>query len=456
LSWPARPREDALLRNGDERAKTADGVTPEPGVSKLSPGLGRIARTTAWFGRIGADPEDDEDLRQKKALLVLLAVLILPVSVVWGSLYLAFGSPVGVVPFVYLAVSIGSLMLFARNRNFHVLLNTQLLDVMLTTTTGQMLVGGFLPSGGVALWGILAPLGALVFLEVRQAVRWFVAFVVVFVVTGLAGEVLFPDADLPTWFTSTMLAMNIIGAGAVAFAVLASFAQQRNDALAALRVEQEKSEALLRNVLPSAIAERLKGATQMIADHFDATTILFADVVDFTPLSERLPPAEVVGMLDQLFSRFDALVERHGLEKVKTVGDCYMAAAGVPNPRPDHARAAALLALDMRDVVATSAVAAWPGLEVRIGMNSGPVVGGVIGTKRFLYDLWGDAVNTASRMESHGTPGEIQMTRATYELLKGGFVCTLRGTIPIKGKGQMETWYLEGPRSDDGRDVRAP
>jgi guanylate cyclase len=324
---------------------------------------------------------------------------------------------------------------------------------MLTTTAGQMLVGGFLPSGGVGLWGILAPLGALVFLDVRRAVRWFAVFIVVFVFTGLAGEMLFPDADLPTWFTSTMLALNIIGAGSVAFALLASFAQQRNAALTALRAEQEKSETLLLNILPSSIAERLKAATQMIADHFDATTILFADVVDFTPLSERLPPAEVVGMLDQLFSRFDALVERHGLEKVKTVGDCYMAAAGVPNPRPDHARMAALLALDMRDVVANSAVAAWPGLELRIGINSGPAIGGVIGKKRFLYDLWGDAVNTASRMESHGTPGEIQMTRATYELLKGEFVCTLRGTIPIKGKGQMETWYLVGPRRGDRRDA---
>ena len=392
---------------------------------------------------------------RKKALLVLLAVLILPVSVVWGSLYLGLGSPVGVVPFVYFAVSLGSLVVFARNRNFDLLLNTQLLDIMLTTTAGQMLVGGFLPSGGVGLWGILAPLGALVFLDVRRAVRWFAAFVVIFVITGLAGEMLFPDADLPSWFTSTMLALNIIGAGSVAFALLASFAQQRNAALTALRAEQEKSETLLMNILPSAIAERLKATTQMIADHFDATTILFADVVDFTPLSERLPPAEVVGMLDQLFSRFDELVERHELEKVKTVGDCYMAAAGVPNPRPDHARMAALLALDMRDAVATSAVAAWPGLEVRIGINSGPVVGGVIGRKRFLYDLWGDAVNTASRMESHGTPGEIQMTRATYELLKGEFVCTLRGTIPIKGKGQMETWYLVGPRGDDRRSANA-
>ena len=428
---------------------TASSSGNEPG-----PRVGWIARGAALLARIGADPRDDEELRQKKALLVLIAVLILPVSVVWGSLYLAFGSLVGIVPFVYLAVSLGSLVVFARTGNFHLLLITQLLDILFTTTAGMMVVGGFLPSGGVGLWGILAPLGALVFLEVRQAVRWFVAFLVVFVLTGIAGEVLFPDADLPVGFTSTMLALNVIGAASVAFMLLASFAHQRNEALTALRAEQQKSEALLLNILPGPIVQRLKAATETIADHFDATSILFADVVDFTPLSQRLPPAEVVGILDHLFSRFDALVERHGLEKVKTIGDCYMAAAGVPDPRPDHARTAALLALDMRDVVATSEVAGRSGLELRIGINSGPVVAGVIGTKRFLYDLWGDAVNTASRMESQGTPGEIQITRDTYELLKDEFVCTRRGTILVKGKGQMETWYLVGRRSDDGRTDR--
>jgi guanylate cyclase len=375
----------------------------------------------------------------------MLAILILPVSVVWGSLYLGFGSSAGIVPFVYFAVSLGSLVIFARTRRFHLLLVTQLLDILFTTTTGQMLVGGFLPSGGVGLWGILAPLGALVFLEVRQAVHWFASFLVVFLLTGLAGEVLFSDADLPVGFTSTMLALNVIGTGSVAFTLLAVFAHQRNAALTALRAEQQKSEDLLLNILPRPIAERLKAA-ETIADHFVATSILFADVVDFTPLAQRLPPVEVVGILDQLFSHFDALVERHGLEKVKTIGDCYMAAAGVPDPRPDHARQAALLALDMRDVVATSPVAGRPGLELRIGINSGPVVAGVIGTKRFLYDLWGDAVNTASRMESQGTPGEIQITRATYELLKDEFVCRRRGTIPVKGKGRMETWYLVGSR----------
>jgi guanylate cyclase len=403
---------------------------------------------TATLARIGADPRDDEELRQKKSLLVLVAVLIAPVSIVWGILYLALGSLVGIAPLVYCAISIASLVVFARTKNFGFLLLVQLLDILVAPTAGgQMLVGGFLPSGAVGLWGILAPLGALVFLEVRQAVRWFVAFLIVFLLTGIAGELFFPDADLPVWFTSTMLALNVVGAASISFTLLAMFAHQRNEALGALRVEQEKSEALLLNVLPRPIAARLKATDQTIADHFDATSILFADVVDFTPLSQRLPPAQMVDILDRLFSQFDALVERHGLEKIKTVGDCYMAAAGVPDPHPDHARRVARLALDMRDAVGNVTVDGREGLELRIGINSGPVVAGVIGRKRFLYDLWSDAVNTASRMESHGTPGHIQITRETYELLKDEFVCRPRGTIAVKGKGEMETWYLEGPRS---------
>jgi len=429
------------------RPQPTTAPSPNPSPSRV----GWTARATAWLARSGADPRDDEELRQRKSLLVLIAVLILPLSLVWGSLYLAFGSPVGILPYVYFAVSLGSLVIFARTRNLRFLLVTQLLDILIMTTVGMMLVGGFLPSGGVGLWGILAPLGALVFLEVRQAVRWFAAFVVIFLLLGIAGEVLFSDADLPVGFISTMLALNVIGAASVVFTLLAVFAQQRNAALTALRAEQHRSETLLLNILPRPIAERLKADSETIADHFDATTILFADVVDFTPLAQGLPPVEVVGILDHLFSHFDSLVERHGLDKVKTIGDCYMAAAGVPDPHPDHARMAALLALDMRDVVGTSAVAGRPGLELRIGINSGPVVAGVIGTKRFLYDLWGDAVNTASRMESQGTPGEIQITRATYELLKDEFECRRRGTVQVKGKGEMETWYLVGPRSDDGR-----
>jgi len=173
---------------------------------------------------------------------------------------------------------------------------------------------------------------------------------------------------------------------------------------------------------------------------------MFADVVNFTPRSERLSAAEVLGLLDRLFSHFDTLAESYGLEEIKTIGDSYMVAAGVPAPRPDHARALGLLALDMVDAVAVDGAVGDLGLQLRVGINSGPVVAGVIGRKRFVYDLLGDAVNTASRMESHGAPGQIQITHATYALIKDDSRCEPRGTVSVKGKGDMETWYLRGRR----------
>jgi len=404
-------------------------------------------RVAARLALIGADPRDDDDLRARKALLVLISVLILPVAAVWGALYLALGSPVGVVPLVYFGVLLGALAVFSRTRDFPWLLRVSQVDILLAPTLSMIPLGGFLASGGVGLWGVLAPLGALVFSDIRSAVRWYFAYIVVFLGSGITGEVLGPTWPLPpSWFTSTMLALNIAVGGTIVFTLLAVFASQRGDALEALRQEQAKAENLLLNILPRSIADRLKAETQPIADQFGSASILFADVADFTPWSQGLPPAEVVGYLDHLFSRLDDLAERYGVEKIKTIGDCYMVAAGVPTPRPDHARALALMALDMLE--ACSDEIGHLGLDLRVGINSGPVVAGVIGRKRFLYDLWGDAVNTASRMESHGTPGRVQITRATYELLADEFECEPRGPIVIKGKGEVETWYLIGPRGD--------
>jgi adenylate cyclase len=412
-----------------------------------------IDRTAGRVALVGADPRDDEDMRARKALLVLISVLILPVAALWGTLYLVLGSPVGVVPFVYFAVLLGALVVFSRTRDFPKLLVVAQLDILLAPTLSMIPLGGFVEAGGVGLWGILAPLGTLVFSEVRTAARWYVAWVVVFLGSGIAGEIVGPVWDpLPVWFTTTMLALNITIGGAIVFTLLAVFASERRAALAALRVEQVKAENLLLNILPRSIAERLKAEDRPIADQFDSASILFADVVDFTPWSEQLPPSEVVGYLDRLFTHFDTLAERHGLEKIKTIGDCYMAAAGVPTPRPDHARVLALMALDMLEAMHSTDELGHLGLELRAGINSGPVVAGVIGRKRFLYDLWGDAVNTASRMESYGAPGRIQITRPTYELLRDEFECEPRGTITVKGKGEIEAWYLVGlrERADDG------
>ena len=397
----------------------------------------------ARLARIGADPRDDDDLRERKGLLVLISVLILPIAALWGFLYLAFGSPVGVVPLVYFVILLGALIAFSRTRDFSQLLRVGQVAILFAPTLSMIPLGGFIGSGGVGFWGILAPLGALVFSDVRGAARWFVAFLVVFLGSGIAGEMAGAIAPpIPVWFTTTMLALNIAVGGAIVFTLLAVFARQRRDALTALRLEQAKAENLLLNILPRSIADRLKDETQPIADQFDSASILFADVVDFTPWSERRTARQVVGFLDHLFSHFDALAERYGLEKIKTIGDSYMVAAGVPTPRPDHARALTLMAFEMLEAMRSSDGVGHAGLELRIGINSGPVVAGVIGRKRFLYDLWGDAVNTASRMESHGTPGRIQVTRATYELLVGEFECEPRGPIPVKGKGDIEAWYV--------------
>jgi adenylate cyclase len=208
---------------------------------------------------------------------------------------------------------------------------------------------------------------------------------------------------------------------------------------------QARVEALLLNVLPADVAQRLQSDPNSIADHFDDVSILFADVVDFTPLAGRLDAREVVGLLDRLFTSFDELVDRYEVEKIKTIGDCYMVAAGVPRQRPDHADALARLAIEMREC-AKRCLSDGPDVRLRIGISSGPVVAGVIGRRRFLYDLWGDTVNMASRMESHGTPDEIQITRSTWTLLNDHFVTEPIGLVDVKGKGQIETWRLVGLR----------
>jgi class 3 adenylate cyclase len=211
-----------------------------------------------------------------------------------------------------------------------------------------------------------------------------------------------------------------------------------------LEIEQERSEQLLLSILPAAVARRLKWGERTIAERYAAVTVLFADVVDFSVLASCIPPEELVSLLNDLFSRFDQLASRYGLEKIKTVGDCYFVVGGLPEPRADHAAAVAGMALDMRDAVGAFNAARGRSLELRIGLNSGPVVAGVIGRQKFSYDLWGTTVNLASRMQSSGLPGSIQVSAATHDLLAGGFQLTPRGTVACKGLGEVRTYLLHG------------
>lgn len=222
--------------------------------------------------------------------------------------------------------------------------------------------------------------------------------------------------------------------------------KERQGVELALRLAQKKSDHLLLNILPAAIVENLKKGERTAAERFDSATVLFADIVGFTSLGARISPLELVNFLNQIFSTFDQLTEKHGLEKIKTSGDAYMVAGGLPVARADHVEAIANMALDMLAAIAHFQTDTGEPFQIRIGIHTGPVVAGVIGTKKFSYDLWGDTVNVASRMESQGLPGYIQVTTAIYEELKDRYVFEERGAIEVKGKGEMIAYWLKAKK----------
>ncbi len=213
-----------------------------------------------------------------------------------------------------------------------------------------------------------------------------------------------------------------------------------------LAIEQEKSEKLLLNILPQPIAERLKQGEKNIADSFSDVTVLFADIVNFTRQAANLSPEKLVEILNQVFSAFDQLAKKYGIEKIKTIGDAYMVVGGLPTPRSDHAEAIAQMAIEMQRQIGEFSLTQGKPLQMRIGIHTGPVEAGVIGTQKFVYDLWGDTVNIASRMESQGVAGKIQVTMVTYERLKQKYKFEERHPIPVKGKGEMNTYFLLGKR----------
>jgi adenylate cyclase len=386
---------------------------------------------------IGADPSESDIQRGKRRIVVGYLSIGALTRIVPAAAEFAEGLRLGWVDLTAALFSLVLLgVLWRKPSWFYGIVNVALGAILVEVLTATVIQGGLVPSEMVILFGLLSVVGALIVLRIRDAFLWSIAFLA----TVALGVVLpsWIDPIESTDWSEGGIATTIFGVTALVFAGMAYFVRQRDRF-------QAESDDLLHNILPDDIAKRLKADAGMIADDCEEASVLFADVVDFTPMSADMSPAQLVGLLNDLFTTFDGFVEELGLEKIKTVGDAYMVAAGVPRPRHDHAEAIAELALRMRDHTIDRSIDGHR-ISLRIGINSGPVVAGIVGTHKFAYDLWGDVVNTASRMESTGIPGAIQITPVTRDLLRDAFTCESRGVVTVKGKGEMHTYLLVGPR----------
>ncbi len=395
-------------------------------------------RFFALAARIGVDAGDNDETALRKRLAVVLCAGTLPLTVLWSAIYLAAGAPrTAAIPGFYSVFTLINTAVFARTSNLGIYRFTQLFLILILPWLVTMSLGGFKQSSVVIIWAALCPIGALLLDDLRRTLFWIIGFVGLLIVTAVLQPYLVP-AELPETFVTWFFVLNVGVVITITFGLLYYFVGRRN-------FFQQRAEMLLLNILPKEISESLKAGQHTIAEQYAAASIMFADVVEFTPMAAKMTPLQLVDLLNEVFQCFDGLVEKYDLEKIKTIGDCYMVAAGVPRARVDHAAALVDLALDMRAAV-TERKFGGHQLSFRIGINSGPVVAGVIGRKKFIYDLWGEAVNLASRMESHGHTRSIQITRNTYELIKDAFDCESLGLIEVKGAGAMEVWRVIGRR----------
>jgi adenylate cyclase len=397
-----------------------------------------------WI-RIGREPHLLPSEARYVVLTNIVALLGIVMTLAFAPLMLLSGWPVypllqGAFALVYVPA------LWLNHRHHHIAATTWLLLGSHLAVIAQLLVEG--PGFGVYLFFMLhAALPFMLYAPRHDKAMW--------ALSALAGADLIAVIALgdhlpqlgPVIATDRLAILRPILIGGL-FATLAACAYYARRATLiaeeALDRAHQRSEELLLNILPPSIAGRLKLRGGTIADGFADVSVLFADIVGFTKMSARMAPDRVVAMLNELFCKFDDLADDHGLEKIKTIGDCYMVAGGLPVPRADHAEAVTDMALAMLAAVHEYGQCAGEPLDVRIGIHSGPVVAGVIGKRKFIYDLWGDTVNTASRMESHGVPGTIQISEETQRLLAGKYKLQQRGTIEVKGKGAMATWLVDG------------
>ncbi|HSO07132.1 MAG TPA: adenylate/guanylate cyclase domain-containing protein [Pelomicrobium sp.] len=398
-----------------------------------------------------------EEERLKRDLLIFTSALMCLGVVVWLGIYWLMGLQFSTdVALIYQFISVGSLVYYLVSGNFAVFRFVQLTLYLFFPFWMQWSIGNFVDSSGVMLWALLAPIGAAVFHGWRESVPWFVAFLVLTFASGFFDYFLLHGkfSGIPLETIAVFFALNFAAISAVVYLLLRYFIAENarikarlDEEHRLLEEEQEKSEKLLLNVLPAPIADRLKSNEITIADGHADVTVMFADIVDFTRLTQEMNPDVMVQLLNKIFSNFDFLVEKYSLDKIKTVGDAYMSAGGLSGEDPNFTHAMADMSLEMLELVAEHPALKPYRLGIHVGMATGPVVAGVIGTKRFIYDLWGDTVNTASRLTSDAFPGRVQVDRNTYLRLRDDFAFEDPTEIMVKGKGAMTVYRLVGRRS---------
>jgi guanylate cyclase len=393
----------------------------------------------------------DQDKRIKEKSFLLMVPLFALAGILWGIMYYYYGAKTSAfIPGGYAVISFLSLLIFRWHKNFNAFRTIQLILILLLPCLLHLSLGDFVSSSAVIIWCTLCPLGALAFHNTRAATYCFLLFLAAVVAVFFLENKLFPvETRLPGKLVSVLFVLNISAVTFLTFFVLRYFVNENELVKKKLKYEQEmlaaereKSEKLLLNILPPSIAKRLKEGENVIANEHTEVAILFADIVGFTNISQNITAAMLVENLNKIFTHFDKLVEQYGLEKIKTIGDSYMAAYGLTEFKHEHIKNMADLALAMTASIQKFSLDGVTKCDVRIGIHAGSVIAGVIGSKKFSYDIWGDAVNTASRMESSGEAGKIQVSQKFYEYIKDDYECQYRGQTEIKGKGLMNLYFI--------------
>ncbi|MDQ3025417.1 MAG: adenylate/guanylate cyclase domain-containing protein [Pseudomonadota bacterium] len=387
-------------------------------------------------------------------MLMLTTGFMMCAAMLWLAIYWSMGYQYSTaIPLIFAGISAVLVVLYHRFRRLDIFAVIQLGLILFTPFAMQWSIGNFVNASGVSLWGLMAPVGAVTVLGTRKSMPWFFAWLFMTVMAGtfdylLAGTV--KSFDLST--VAVFFVLNFSAISVMIYSLLWYFASEKNklriqvDAShAELRQEKERSDKLLLNILPAAIAERLKRNEVNIAQGHADVTVMFADIVGFTRMTEELSPVETVKILNEVFSIFDDMADKHGVEKIKTIGDAYMAAGGLDAGAQIHyADAVARMALEMQDKVAEYRKRTGERIEIRIGIGTGPVIAGVIGKKKFIYDMWGDTVNVAFRMAADAYSGAIQVDLTTHRRLHNRFLFDDAHEVEIKGKGRMQVFHLMG------------